>query len=303
MVRYSRTRKKPAFGRQSQTFILDTYGPGEIKRLKESQEALARVHWQWYSELAGQRAKVIDELKAALAAAAVGPYHFESFQRAVKYRWSLNPLSPKGSLKDPGGRFNIGEIDLTRYPASPALYVAKDKSTAIQELFNVESSGRRGLNPQDLALTSDDSVSIVAVKGSLESVIDLNQPGRLKPFVQIIGKFQTSAGLIRAAKAFESILNMATIQTVQMLVMTLLQPNWRNFPMHVDVPASTQIFGNLVEQAGIEGILYPSKYTKKECLAIFTRNFVGGESYVELTGNLPEGVDIKRLDSSNCKDF
>jgi hypothetical protein len=196
---------------------------------------------------------------------------------------------------------HIGEIDLTRYPASPALYVAQDKDTCLQELFNDDLKGRKGLSSRDLALTRADSVSIVAVKGSLESVLDLNRPDKLKPFVQLIKKFELSSSLIKDAKKIG--FDVKAAQNVQELLGSVLNPNWRQFPMHVDVPASSQIFGNLVEQAGIDAVLYPSKYTKKNCLAIYIRNFKKNGSFVELAGELSPGVAVIRLDSNNCGKF
>ena len=53
----------------------------------------------------------------------------------MKYRWGNKPLSARGSLQDPGGRFNIGEIDTTRFPPFSGLYIASDKETSIQEIL------------------------------------------------------------------------------------------------------------------------------------------------------------------------
>lgn len=64
--------------------------------------------------------KFYDALKSSLREVAA-PFEFSAWQRAVKYRYSLAPLSTKGSLVDPGGRFNIGAIDPSRFPLFPAL--------------------------------------------------------------------------------------------------------------------------------------------------------------------------------------
>ncbi|MDE2313913.1 MAG: hypothetical protein KGL04_07050 [Elusimicrobia bacterium] len=45
------------------------------------------------------------------------------------------------------------------------------------------------------------------------------------------------------------------------------------------VPISSQLFGQLAADAGIEGIVYPSKFSGKDCLAVFPQNFEN-ESYV-----------------------
>jgi hypothetical protein len=50
--------------------------------------------------------------------------------------------------------------------------------------------------------------------------------------------------------------------------------DWRNWPMIYDVPATCQVFGSLVMNAGIEGIRYDSSITGRECIAIFPQNFL-----------------------------
>ena len=48
----------------------------------------------------------------------------------MDYRYSLEPLSAKGSLAH-GGRFNVGQnIDSSRFSSFPCLYVAEDYDTA-----------------------------------------------------------------------------------------------------------------------------------------------------------------------------
>src|SRR6266699_2086977 len=93
-------------------------------------EDLVEFHWRYYSELAFQRRKIREELNSSLRNAAAD-FQCSRWQRVVKYKYSLDPLSAKGSLSDPGGRFNVGAIDPTRYPMFPALYLAADKATAL----------------------------------------------------------------------------------------------------------------------------------------------------------------------------
>ena len=69
--------------------------------------------------------------------------------------------------------------------------------------------------------------------------------------------------------------------------------------MKYDVPSNPQIFGQLLHEAGVEGVLYPSKMTGKDCVAIFTRNFEKGNSWVSLDeAPLALGVPSK-IASSN----
>lgn len=67
------------------------------------------------------------------------------------------------------------------------------------------------------------------------------------------------------------------------------------------MPSNSQIFGHLVYLAGIEGILYKSKLTEKNCLVIFPSNFVGTESYIALDDDPPHPLVPTRIDETNWK--
>jgi RES domain-containing protein len=71
------------------------------------------------------------------------------------------------SSDDPGGRFNVGDIDRARYPAFPALYIASDKGTALAEVLGREKRAD-SLTPEELALTKPDSITAASVSGKLE---------------------------------------------------------------------------------------------------------------------------------------
>ncbi len=232
----------------------------------------------------------------------VGPEEFSNYYRSVKYKWSHDPLSVRGSvLDDAGGRFNFGEISRTQYPPFPCLYLGSDKITALKELFQVPPEGRGGLSSDELALSAQPSETSLAVYGSLGTIIDLNQPERLKGFVNLIKDFKITDSVVKAGRKLGVEVN--AVQTVQGLMSALLYPNWRAYPMHVDVPASCQIFGQLVSEAGIEGIKYPSKYGGKDCLAVFPQNFAGTDSFVQLKDQAPPGVTRIRLDSRSCDEL
>ncbi len=138
--------------------VLDYGLIADIPRSKELFEQKAQFHWEFYSELAYLRNQIYDALKTSPREVAA-PFEFSAWQRAVKYKYSLAPLSTKGSLVDPGGRFNIGAIDPSRFPLFPALYLASDKKTALAELL-----GRDGpvdsLTPEELALTKSISITL-----------------------------------------------------------------------------------------------------------------------------------------------
>ncbi len=280
------------------SYNLDIFTLADIRQGKARQQALSRFHWGQYSEFAYQRSLILDEIKKALMAAAVKPWPFSDFQRAVKYKWAFDPLSFEGSVKDIGGRFNIGNIDRTKFPPFPALYLGQNKDTALQEMLQFDTSGKSGLTAQELALTNPDSIAFVNTFGSLESVIDLDLPDNLKSFIDLIKDFKYSKALQDEAKKIGITIeiNDTAVRSIEQLLSAVYEPNWRSLPMHMDVPASCQIFGQLVSEAGIEGIHYKSKYTKKSCLAIFPQNFLSVDSFVELKDQCPPEVKNRRLE-------
>jgi len=165
-------------------WFLDSFEISDIIKYKAAYEGLIAFHWQYYSELAFQRNRIRDKLNRSLNEKSQ-PFEFSKWQRIVKYKYSLTPLSAKGSLADPGGRFNIGEIDATRYPMFPALYIASDKSTGLAEVLGREEP-IDGLTPEELALTKPDSISSLAVSGRLESVLDITERSNLATFVGLM---------------------------------------------------------------------------------------------------------------------
>jgi hypothetical protein len=277
---------------------LDTFSLEDVQRWKRGQEEFIRFYWDWYSELAFQRAKIMPDIKATLLEASIGPFEFSGYQRAVKYRWSNDPLSVVGSVSDIGGRFNIGNIDGTKFPVFPALYLGQDRLTSLQELMQVNPEGVGELTAEEMALTDKASISVVSVYGSLETIIDLDQPQRLKPFVNLIKDFKVSDSILRAGKKLG--INANAARNVEELMPTLLDHEWRKQPMHVDVPANSQIFGQLVSAAGIEGIKYPSKYTGNKCLVVYPQSFHDPDSFVQLTDAAPAEVKRVRLDSKTA---
>ena len=246
--------------------VLDYGLIADIPKSKELFEQKAQFHWEFYSELAYLRNQTYDLLKSSLREVAA-PFEFSSWQRAVKYKYSLAPLSTKGSLVDPGGRFNIGAIDPSRFPVFPALYLASDKKTALAELL-----GRDGpvdsLTPEELALTKSISVTVVSVSGKLESVLDIRDSKNLAGFVNLIKDFKLSSKLITKARRV-GLFPVKIVRGTHQLVKELQSPKWREWPMGYDVPASPQIFGRIVLDAGVEGVLYDSVLTHSLCSAIY----------------------------------
>lgn len=275
--------------------VLESGRISDILKSKAYYEQLVEFHWQYYSELAFQRNQIREQLKSALRNRAC-PAEFARWQRVVKYKYSLTPFSTKGSLVDPGGRFNVGEIDRTRYPMFPALYVASDKGTALAEVLGREES-IGPLTPQELALTKPDSITVVSVSSKLESVLDVRDRNNLAGFVNLIRGFRLSKSLTEKARKLRFPLRL--VKSAEELRTILEQRDWGNWPMSYDVPAACQIFGGLVMNAGIEGILYNSSITQKQCLAIFPQNFLNSSSFVQLDDATPNAEVQTRIDSSN----
>ena len=284
--------------------FLDQFSVTDIKKLVLYKDQYLKYHWDYYWDLAYQRSKIIDKLKVSLLRGSQKDFPYQGWQRAIKWKYATEPLSVKGSLIDPGGRFNIGGINSAQFPPFPALYLASDKDTAIQELLTppiAPTSKKVMLDPLDLALTDASSITIVSLSGHLNTIINLKEPQSLQQFVDLIKDFTVSEALKNAAKAVrenEPVL----IRTVPMLIDALLHPNWRLWPMQFDLPATPQIFGQLVCETGIEGILYTSKYTSKDCLAIFPQNFEEG-SFIELDDETPPGTKICRLDHKTVSEL
>jgi len=271
----------------------------DIIKSKKLYEDLVEFHWRYYSELAFQRRRIREELNISLRNAAAA-FQFSGWQRVVKYKYSLDPLSAKGSLFDPGGRFNVGAIDPTRYPMFPALYLAADKGTALAEVIGRDKDVG-SLTPEQLALTKPDSISAVSVTGKIEAVVDIRMSRNLSKFVSLIKDFKLSKPLISEAQRLGSPLKLIT--TVTELRTVLMLDNWRNWPTLYDVPAGCQVFGAVAANAGIEGILYESVLTGRECLAVFPQNFLNSSSYVELSDPAPSDDVRTRMDSANFAKF
>lgn len=293
--------QQPKARHQPSFILLDQFSVKDIHKWIAVRDDLLKYQWDYYKDFAYQRSKISDKIRGSILEAAEKTFKFEKWQRAVKYKYTLEPLSVIGSLIDPGGRFNIGDISPLQFPPFPALYLAVDKDTSFQELLCKKIDPSQKNHSLDLALTNPQSISVVSVSGSLDSVINLKEPKKLQPFIDLIKGFPISNGLKKAAKKIREV-EPSLIQTVPRLLEALSDLNWRRWPMQFDVPATPQIFGQLVVDAGVEGILYTSKFTGKDCLAIFPQNFNEGSS-VQLDDDGPAETKIRRLDSKNWNEF
>lgn len=132
-IRYIQSKTSPPQAR-SPFVLLDQFSVEDIHKWIAFKEQFLKYHWDYYNDLAYQRSKIADKIKKSLLGAAQKAFTFKKWQRAVKYKYANEPFSAAGSLADPGGRFNIGDINPSQFPPFPALYLASDKDTALQEL-------------------------------------------------------------------------------------------------------------------------------------------------------------------------
>ncbi len=294
--RSGRRRKSP----DSVAFLLDKFSAQDIDRWNRFRDEILRFHWDYYNSLAYQRSQIVEDLSKTLLGAAEGPFKFSKWQRIVTYKHAVEPLSFLGSLADPGGRFNIGDINSVQFPPFPALYAAVDKHTALQEVLSQNIPAGREAEALDSALIRSDSIAVVSVSGHLDSVINLRHPARLEAFVDLIKGFSIPVHLIQKAKTLR-VASPELVRDKAKLLEILLDPSWRGWPMQFDVPAPCQLFGQLVAKAGIDGIVYPSKFGGKDCLVIFPQNFEDADVFVQLDDPSPQGVQVRRLDATTWR--
>jgi len=301
MGKSKKPHKKSKKSRQVKRKIIkvDETSVGEIIKYRQHGERYIKFNWDYYFDLAYQRSKIEDDLKQALLEAVTDDFEFKNWKRVIKYEYSNSPLSVVGSLLNVGGRFNIGDIDQPTIASFPALYIARDFNTGLKEYFCPSFEKIPDKINYDSALSNPSSFTNLSLSGHLEQVIDLRRSDSLKPFVNLIKDFKVSDALKKEASLLKVQINLIT--TVPQFLYALLDGNWRVNPIWFDVPASSQIFGHLVANTGIEGIIYPSRLTKKECISVFPQNFCSEESFVELADKAPKATTLTRIDTKIWK--
>lgn len=110
-----------------------------IRRFKQRQEAILDYYYEHFSYFQGERAKRFDRIKDSLLKHS-SRYKFKNWHRQIDLRFVCSALSSKGSLlNDPGGRFNIGNINDIKFSKFPALYIAEDYQTAYKEKYQISN--------------------------------------------------------------------------------------------------------------------------------------------------------------------
>lgn len=103
------------------------------------------------------------------------------------------------------------------------------------------------------------------IDGSLTTVLDLTKQESLSDFFDLISHIVLPAYYIKRAAKIK-IPPMRPVKTLKELRDTLFREDWRLMPMQLDVPANSQVLGQIAYAAGIEGILFPSVKTGKKIL-------------------------------------
>ena len=276
---------------------LDEFSEQSVGAWLRAAANLQSLHAALHFGLEAQRGRVSAELTSALLAGASRSLGLKGWSRIVDYRYSLAPLSARGSLTGDGGRFNIGEhLNPASFTAFPALYVGEDYETAFAEKFGrTPEQAIDGLSPAELALRTEASFTHVSLHGRIDIVLDISSDDAMAPFVDIIRKFHVPFEAMQRARQL-GVKPPSIVRSLDMLRATLTDPNWLRAPMQFDLPANSQVFGRIVAAAGIHGILYPSiRLPGKQCLALFPQNWAASDSYVEVTDAVPEQARFTRL--------
>lgn len=253
-------------------------------------------YYRHYSYFHQERSKILGKLKTALNENNC-EYTFNKWHRLVTYQYSNNPLSSKGSLlNDPGGRFNIGDINRYKFQPFPALYIAEDFDTAYREAFQLKQDETiNGLHGEELSLYGNNSFSNVVLNGEIHYLLDLRKKKTLQTFYQEIKNIKLPSSFKKEAESLK-IPVIPHVKSLKELMNSILSENWRDSPIQADIPSNSQILGQIAEMSGVEAILYPSiRSRNKYCIAIFPRNFNGSSSYVKLKDRAPDDVKITSL--------
>jgi RES domain len=299
--RKSRPRARPA--------ILDAFTARDLEVWATRSTDVQAYRDRVYYDLERQRAARYDELCLALRAVPGIEVSVDRWVRVTDWRWNLAPLSAAGSIKAIGGRFNIGsDLDRARGQAFPCLYLAHDVETAYREYFGAPLSSRSTkLTLGEFALRRETSFTTFSLKGQLDQVFDLRERSGLTNFVKIISKFDVSNDTQKFARSagLPPPPPRLIIKTPHGLQKRLLTPPsvWRLEPQMFGIPATSQIFGRFIRDAGFEAILYPSQQGGETCLAVFPGNFRASASRIEVVGDVPPGASCAVLDKDHlCLD-
>lgn len=283
---------------------LDRFSAADIVTWNRLSKDLDELNSILYAGIEPQRQRYREELIDALRAVPGEPLAFDGWARMVTFRYADAPLAAVGSLKDVGGRFNIGvDVDNAIHRPWPALYVASDQETAYREKFGLAKDSRPGgLSPEELALRHEGSYVMVRLDGRLQVVFDLGKPGALAPLCKVLAKIRMPAEAVKLRNRLRiPRRQLGMIRSPQRLLREVLAKNWRSAPVQFGLPAVSQILAGLIIAAGYEGIRYPSTKGDGECVAVFPHRLADETSFVALADVAPTGVQHDRLDLNTAE--
>lgn len=293
-------RSIPSLPLERDEYFLDEFNRADLRSWKTLSGKIETFNVRLFYHLESLRDIFNEELLNALQSHSKPKEVGKSWFRLVDYKYSNELLSTRGSLIK-GGRFNIGnDLNSRKFPPFPALYMAKDYNTAYAEYYGVSRFASGGLSGQDIALEAMKSFAAVKLSFELVDIFDLSKVSNLNAFTNIISKFELPDDLKRLGKSIKLKRPWLT-RNSERLRDSLLASGWRYPPMQFEIPSSSQIFGRLLRNAGMEGVKYPSTKGSGKCIAIFTENLDGSDSFVELEDEAPTSVTHTRLHSGNWK--
>ncbi len=279
-------------------YELERFSHRDLRKWLTASETLDEIQRELHFGLESQRRGYRAELLEALRVKPASTLKLQGWIRIVEFRYCLDPLSAVGSLRGIGGRFNVGQ-DLGAAVGTaplPALYVAQDLETAYREKFQVPVvSHVAGLTPEELALQDPSSFLVAFLRGEIHSVLDLGDREALKPFCERIAQFELPSRVRTLARSL-GIRPAQLVRSPAILQRVALSSKWRVIPTQFDIPAPSQIFGDLVQSAGYEAMIFRSSQGGGQCAVIFPARMSESSSFVELHDGYPEQVALPRLD-------
>lgn len=285
---------------------LDRFSEADLQRWRRYSKDLDELNNILYLGVEPQRRRRHDALVQALQSVPCDPMDFTGWARILPWCYSDAPLSAAGSLRAYGGRFNIGmDVDNAIPRRWPALYIAENKETAYRERFGLsKEEGCDGLTSNELALTDEDSYSVVRMNGHLERVFSVAQAAALDPICEVLAEMTLPAEARQIMKRLKiDARQVGMIRSPERLLREVLEVNWRRAPVQFGVPSSSQILASLIVDAGYEGIRYPSTKNGGECVAIFPHRLASDASFVSVSDAPPSGVKWPRLDLTTANEL
>ena len=279
--RYFKTKKSP------EEFI-ETQIRLKNKEISQDRELFR----EFYSYLRDERQKKEELLRQALFEQSSS--WTDNLCRIVQFRFSQDPLCTYGSLKK-SGRFNCGKHQDIVTPF-PALYLASDHETAMEEKFPSNFQTARGLlSDKELSLDVRNH-SFFNVKVSFQKTLDLRKRNSLKGFFSIILKFKIPTHIknritrTNSKRKPSNKVKLSVIKEFEVFLATVFDPLHKEIEVYLQHPSNPQWLGHYCQLAGIEAIIYPSIRSCGHNLAVFPEA-LEPESFVEI---LCENESLKR---------